>query len=504
MKSSRTIKSECKVWFCDLYKSGLTDLAQYLDTKTVVISLFGMSSYQRRSCKAGLVDEILEYQIFKTSVVDDPDVDPETMSCIEGCYSSSQKVLFLHLRGMFDTHSLVKQYQHLKEEMNEKGYLSVWAELKHSYARALLFLFSISHVLIVNHPSPCLDISYIHLFRALDTVRLKLQPSVSEALSKITGVSSDWATNGRFCSPRVLWFFENCPPAFRRQIASKLGVDWKKEDLKKVGHDLEDQIYSILRKSRVITNVSTNSLFAIPPNKEYVFMLTEPDPTQDWIPYLVNSMVDLCRNPNLSMEQNHCSYGYESLSDPHRQTVEQRFQAFLQQHIDQAFSPNGFEDNTGRHAHLINPFETPPLGVLLEAANVLHRLMVSGTPPASLHSLLDTDVRFSEARCSKVLPLATATYQENLPANYTREYHLKKVSHALGVFGEYARGPLVESYIEQLQKECERHWKSGRQMCEVLSMTGNPCTKPLHKGDGGELPTHQLEARYLTPNPILL
>lgn len=53
-----------------------------------------------------------------------------------------------------------------------QGYLNVWAQLKHSYARSLLFLFSISHVLIVNHPSPCLDISYIHLFRALDSVRL--------------------------------------------------------------------------------------------------------------------------------------------------------------------------------------------------------------------------------------------------------------------------------------------------------------------------------------------
>lgn len=47
---------------------------------------------------------------------------------------------------------------------------------------------------------------------------------------------------------------------------------------------------------------------------------------------------------------------------------------------------------------------------------------------AMLHSLLDTDVKFSESRCGKVLPLAIATYQDNLPTHYTREYHEGRVS----------------------------------------------------------------------------
>jgi len=183
------------------------ELAKHLDTKTVVISFFGMSSYQMKGYKVGLVDDILGYQVFSTSVVDDPNIDPQTMSSIEGCYSASRKILFLHLRGMFDTHSLVKQFQNMKEDLSEKGFLTVWAQLKHSYARALLFLFHISHILVVNHPSATMDTNYIHLFRALDTIRVKLVPVLNEVLGKITGVSSDWAANGRFCSPRVLFFF---------------------------------------------------------------------------------------------------------------------------------------------------------------------------------------------------------------------------------------------------------------------------------------------------------
>ncbi|KAL1129585.1 hypothetical protein AAG570_012530 [Ranatra chinensis] len=38
----------------------------------------------------------------------------------------------------------------------------------------------------------------------------------------------------------------------------------------------------------------------------------------------------------------------------------------------------------------------------------------------------------------------------------------------------------MSKFILQLKEECDRFWKSGRQMCEILSLTGNPCTKPMH------------------------
>lgn len=59
-----------------------------------------------------------------------------------------------------------------------------------------------------------------------------------------------------------------------------------------------------------------------------------------------------------------------------------------------------------------------------------------------------------------------------------------QLAHALSVFAVHARGPLFDQYTAQLEKECDRYWKNGRQMCEVLSLTGNPCTNPLHRGGG--------------------
>lgn len=41
--------------------------------------------------------------------------------------------------------------------------------------------------------------------------------------------------------------------------------------------------------------------------------------------------------------------------------------------------------------------------------------------------MLDVEGQFSEARCAKVLPLALAAYQENLPSHYSSQYHENKV-----------------------------------------------------------------------------
>lgn len=65
---------------------------------------------------------------------------------------------------------------------------------------------------------------------------------------------------------------------------------------------------------------------------------------------------------------------------------------------------------------------------------------------------------------------------------FFRAYHESKLAHAMTVFEMHARGPLFEEFSEKLQAECDKHWRAGRQMCEVLSLTGHPCTNPVHRG----------------------
>ena len=35
-------------------------------------------------------------------------------------------------------------------------------------------------------------------------------------------------------------------------------------------------------------------------------------------------------------------------------------------------------------------------------------------------------------------------------------------------------------FLERLDTECDRIWRHGRRMCEVLSISGNPCIQPVH------------------------
>jgi len=46
---------------------------------------------------------------------------------------------------------------------------------------------------------------------------------------------------------------------------------------------------------------SVNSLFAIPPNQEYVFMDDSPDQVLDWDEFLTNSLISICNSSSVGV-----------------------------------------------------------------------------------------------------------------------------------------------------------------------------------------------------------
>lgn len=115
----------------------------------------------------------------------------------------------------------------------------------------------------------------------------------------------------------------------------------------------------------------------------------------------------------------------------------------------------------------------------ITVCKALHNIIIR---PELIKSLC-TDTCFSEQRCLKVLPLALARYQEGLPAHYTRATHEARLASALTLFGVQARGPVFHQYCAQLEAECLVYWEAGKQLCEVASLTGNPCTLPKHSAE---------------------
>ncbi|KYQ55349.1 Protein SMG8 [Trachymyrmex zeteki] len=452
------------------------------DKKVVIVSVFGKSQYRAKGCKTDMLSSILQLNL-----LDEPEIDQQSGCEIEGYYNHKEKTVCLHLRGFLDARTLLAEYDKFTEKQDCKDFLSIWAHMKDKYARALLVLFHISHIMVLTHPTHTFDYSYIHLFRAMDIVRQKISPQLSDVLSCIHSLPKDWISNARPCSPRVLFYFETCPAVFQNPD--------NEANIKKLEHSLEDQIYHVLRKNRIVTNISSNSLFAIPANQEFVYVHTGNTDSRDMLGYMARKLIQSCKTSSsgtTSRSLNNLDSNPIIVDDTETET--HMFRSFLQQHINLAFV-RGFDDNVSRHS-IPAHFEIPTLNIFCQVANKVFDYFIHGTDKelSTLHNLLDTDVKFSKSRCSKVLPRALQAYQENLPQHYTRAYHESKLAHAMAVFEMHARGPLFEEFSEKLQAECDKHWRAGRQMCEVLSLTGHPCTNPVHRGGSEE---HCSGVRYV-------
>lgn len=72
--------------------------------------------------------------------------------------------------------------------------------------------------------------------------RTELSPHTTEAVSSLGGV---WESHSRSCCPRLLFHFRKAPTPLKRNPSG----------LKRLEHAVEDQLYFILRKTRIITNV---------------------------------------------------------------------------------------------------------------------------------------------------------------------------------------------------------------------------------------------------------
>ncbi len=111
-----------------------------------------------------------------------------------------------------------------------------------------------------------------------------------------------------------------------------------------------------------------------------------------------------------------------------------------------------------------------------------------------LRAHIDPDGKLNDTRCKKYLPMAIKYYEDGLPSKYTRHFHEQRVcvnvqknknniyrffliqlQATIEYFGTYARGSSYKRYVQQLIDQCTRLWQDGRQLCESISLTGNPC-----------------------------
>ncbi|ROT82205.1 putative protein SMG8 isoform X2 [Penaeus vannamei] len=296
--------------------------------RVVVVAVFGKSGLDSGGCKAAALELMVGRKIFQRDMTHPIAIDEETMTGVEGYYDPDRRAIYLHLTGAYDTAALISALETMHQQLQEKGFLMAWSSLKLAYARSLLVLFSVSHLLLLCHPTHVFDISYIHLFRTLDAIRSKAQNYIAETLRLVPGISKDWVSFGRLCAPRVLFIFSShLLPAQIRSGQDNSAVHRSMgghrsyrtsppSPLRNLELALEDQIYRLLRKSRVITNISANSLFALPS----IYIMEEGQEEVPAASLINDTLHNLCSasDSNLSSELSQLTIGSSNKPPPQK------------------------------------------------------------------------------------------------------------------------------------------------------------------------------------------
>ncbi|KAK9279848.1 hypothetical protein L1049_013530 [Liquidambar formosana] len=97
------------------------------------------------------------------------------------------------------------------------------------------------------------------------------------------------------------------------------------------------------------------------------------------------------------------------------------------------------------------------------------------------------NTKFSTLWCQRALPAAREIYLKELPACYPTSQHESQLEKALRAFHSMVKGPAVQLFTKKLEDECTSLWKSGRQLCDAISLTGKPCMHQRHDVETSDL-----------------
>ncbi|KAM9729469.1 nonsense-mediated mRNA decay factor SMG8 [Menidia menidia] len=497
----------------DLLRSEQPEDAANRDDGLCVVGIFGKSNMQPGPLKESLINVLADKHIFSLfGGADGGGSGGGTAdSLIQALYDQESRVLYLMLSSICDSRQLLRACHSLGAGTSHSDAHELWKGLDRQHCLHLLYMFSVCHVLLLVHPNHTFDVTYDRLFRALDALRQKVLPLIRAAI-KDCPVSKEWKLNCRPCPPRLLFVFQMNGSLKVFGNGSEPGGNpdkpKKHSPRRRLQHALEDQIYRIFRKSRVLTNQSSNCLFTVPANQAFVYVIPTPD--DDPVGTLLGQLRSNCAltDPDAAVavaptgprryQQARRSARQPSLGgDPGGppaggQLLDCSLKEFLWQHMELVLTKKGFDDSVGRNPQPSH-FELPTYGKWTQVASRLHQVLVGDAEEELaelaakvqgqakvLEGFLDADAKFSENRCQKALPLAHSAYQSNLPHNYTTTVHKNQLAQALRVYSQHARGVAFQRYALQLHEDCYKFWSSGHQLCEERSLTDQHCVHKFH------------------------
>ncbi|XP_034406749.1 protein SMG8 [Cyclopterus lumpus] len=478
------------------------------DDALCVVGVFGKSGSQLGPQKETVLNSLADKHMFPLFC--GPEDGGSADSRVEAFYHRESRVLYLLLSSVCDSRQLLRACESLGAGTGHSDAHDAWKNLDRQHCLHLLYLFSVCHVLLLVHPNQTFDVTHDRLFRALDALRQKVLPLIRAAI-KDCPVSKEWKLNCRPCPPRLLFVFQMNGSLKVSPTSSESGGNpdkpKKHSPRRRLQHALEDQIYRIFRKSRVLTNQSSNCLFTVPANQAFVYVVPAAD--EDPVGALLSQLRSNCApcepdsapavtGPRRYQQMRRSArQAVAAAGDPASvllggQPADCSLGEFLWQHVELVLTKKGFDDSVGRNPQPAH-FELPAYSKWVQVASRIHQVLVGDAEEdvaelASkvrgqlkvLEGFLDADTKFSENRCQKALPLAHSAYQSNLPHNYTTTVHKNQLAQALRVYSQHARGVAFQRYALQLHEDCYKFWSNGHQLCEERSLSDQHCVHKFH------------------------
>ncbi|KMY89615.1 uncharacterized protein Dsimw501_GD22229 [Drosophila simulans] len=416
---------------------------------------------------------------------------------IQCYYKPGTFSLLLHFESTYDAEISGQMIDVCIEDVDTPFDIdSFFERIRCRFVRMMLLALHVCHIVVYVENGLTFDPTLLTVFQLAKFAREQhLMQFLPQMLRETPAARISERT--RLCAPRILFLFENFPgdePKTRESVST-------------CEFQMEDCIYELLRRYNIVTNSSSNSLVALPNNKQFVFFNAHEELRDDKLLKAIDCLNETMYKPDLKEEEEDLEIlamaPFDGFVKPFTMPVYEKewenlqYQEdhtvwnFLQRHVQDAlvgcFDAGSFK----QHAQQ-GPFQLLNSQEWHDCMATMHKLLVENAKDPDHETSneeyklflknfdedLNYEKKFWAHLCELGLKKGIAAYKNAAPANYGTATHRQLLADATLAFEEEGRGPQAQAALAKLAAICHNHWEDGRQQCELLSLRSHPCTLP--------------------------
>ncbi|EDW03572.1 GH11308 [Drosophila grimshawi] len=408
-------------------------------------------------------------------------------------YKPGTSTLLLHFES---THDEVVLGQKLLEQTSI-DFDHFYGNMRSQFVRMMLLALHTCHIVVYVETGQTFDPALVTICQLLKYVREQHLLEFLPQLLRETSAGNLLGDRARLCTPRILFIFENYPA----------DVEKTREFISTHEFQTEDKIYELFRQYNIVMQSASNSLLALPNNKQFVFYNANEILRPDRLLLAIDALNATMYKQDVKEEEEDLEIialaPFEGFVKPFgdaytvRKSDEQLYREshtvwhFLQRHVQDALE-GCFDEGSFKQLSQSPPFQLLNFKTWHMCMVSIHKLLVGNVEDVNYVSTnahyqaylrdftesLNYEKRFWYHLSELGLKKGISAYKHSAAVTYGSAAHKQMLANATLVFEEEGRGPYAELALAKLNDVCLRYWHDGRQQCEFPSLRGNPCILP--------------------------